>query len=142
MGNECFAVERRQLGNHGPTSLMINNRPFEVEVGQHPSGFTVTVRGAAHTVEILDPLAALAVKAARRQAGPQIETLVSPMPGLVVSVEVNVGDRVEAGMPLVVVEAMKMQNELAAVHPGVVRQIKVKPGQKVDTGEALVILQA
>ncbi len=140
-GEECFAVERLQLENGRMMSLMIDNHPYEIEVARTADAFDVTVRGAAHRVEILDPLAALARKAARESSGPDIETLVAPMPGLVISVEVAVGERVEAGTPLVVVEAMKMQNELAAEHGGLVRQVNVKPGQKVDTHEALLVLE-
>jgi biotin carboxyl carrier protein len=141
LGEESYTVHRRKLGEGGLTSLLINNRPFEVEVERHPAGFSVTLGGSAHTVEILDPLAALATRVTRRKTGKEMETIVAPMPGVVISLEVSVGDRVEAGTPLVVVEAMKMQNELASIHPGVVRQIKVEPGQKVDTQEALIVLE-
>jgi pyruvate carboxylase subunit B len=64
------------------------------------------------------------------------------MPGLVVRVEVQEGQRVEAGAGLVVVEAMKMENELRAPRPGVVSRIHVKPGQTVDKGVALVTLES
>jgi biotin carboxyl carrier protein len=140
VGDESFTVHRRSLDKRGLTSLLINNRPYQVLVERHPSGFFVSVGGSAHNVEILDPLSALAKRAARQATGPGIETIVAPMPGVVISVEVSEGDRVESGTPLVVVEAMKMQNELAAGNAGVVRQIKVQPGQKVDTRDVLVVL--
>lgn len=66
----------------------------------------------------------------------------APMPGLVVRVEVGEGQRVEAGAGLVVVEAMKMENELRAPRPGVVARIHVKPGQTVDKGVPLVTLES
>jgi pyruvate carboxylase subunit B len=66
----------------------------------------------------------------------------APMPGLVVRVEVQEGQRVEAGAGLVVVEAMKMENELRAPRPGVVSRIHVKPGQTVDKGVPLVTLES
>ena len=64
----------------------------------------------------------------------------APMPGLVVRVEVAVGQQVETGAGLVVVEAMKMENELRATRPGVVQTIHVAPGQTVDKGASLVTL--
>jgi pyruvate carboxylase subunit B len=64
----------------------------------------------------------------------------APMPGLVVRVEVGVGQRVDAGAGLVVVEAMKMENELRAPRPGVVETIHVVAGQAVEKGAALVTL--
>jgi len=64
----------------------------------------------------------------------------APMPGLVVRVEVTVGQRVEAGAGLVVVEAMKMENELRAPRPGVVETVHVAAGATVDKGASLVTL--
>ncbi|HEU5260597.1 MAG TPA: acetyl-CoA carboxylase biotin carboxyl carrier protein subunit [Gemmatimonadales bacterium] len=64
----------------------------------------------------------------------------APMPGLVVRVEVSEGQRVEAGAALVVVEAMKMENELRAPRAGVVRTVHVESGQAVEKGAALVTL--
>ena len=66
----------------------------------------------------------------------------APMPGLVVRVEVTQGEVVEVGKGLVVVEAMKMENELRATHQGVVEQIHVKAGDRVEKGAALVTLSA
>lgn len=66
----------------------------------------------------------------------------APMPGLVVRVEVTVGQTVEAGAGLVVVEAMKMENELRALYRGVVEQIHVGAGQRVEKGAPLVTLTA
>jgi len=66
----------------------------------------------------------------------------APMPGLVVRVEVSQGEVVEIGKGLVVVEAMKMENELRATHAGVVAQIHVKAGDRVEKGAALVTLSA
>jgi pyruvate carboxylase subunit B len=62
------------------------------------------------------------------------------MPGLVVRVEVREGQRVEAGAGLVVVEAMKMENELRATRPGVVATVHVAVGQPVEKGTPLVTL--
>ncbi len=67
-------------------------------------------------------------------------TIQAPMPGLVVRVEVAVGQRVEPGAGLVVVEAMKMENELRAPRAGVVREVHVAAGQAVERGAPLVTL--
>ena len=64
----------------------------------------------------------------------------APMPGLVIRVAVAPGDQVAAGAGLVVVEAMKMENELRAARPAVVAEVHVKPGQAVEKGEPLVTL--
>ena len=66
--------------------------------------------------------------------------LVAPMPGLVVRVNVQVGDQVQPGQPLVVMEAMKMENELRSPAAGVVRVIHAHPGAAVEKGTVLVEL--
>jgi biotin carboxyl carrier protein len=68
-------------------------------------------------------------------------TVVAPMPGLVVRVEVEVGQAVKAGQGVIVVEAMKMENELKAPSDGIVARIEVKPGQTVDKGATLLVLE-
>ena len=62
------------------------------------------------------------------------------MPGNILKVEVNKGDKVKAGQILVILEAMKMENEIVAPKAGTVAQVVVKVGEKVDTGATLVVL--
>jgi biotin carboxyl carrier protein len=66
--------------------------------------------------------------------------LKAPMPGLVLRILVAVGDQVAAGVPLLALEAMKMENELRAAAPGVVTSIQVTPGQAVEKGQLLIEL--
>jgi len=77
-----------------------------------------------------------------RPVGAGGSVLKAPMPGLVVRIEVTPGQRVAAGAPLIVVEAMKMENELRASRPGVVEGIHVTPGTPVEKGAVLVTLVA
>jgi biotin carboxyl carrier protein len=67
--------------------------------------------------------------------------VVAPMPGMVLKVEVEVGQSVRAGQGVVVVEAMKMENELKAPGDGVVVRIEVTPGQTVEKGATLIVLE-
>lgn len=67
--------------------------------------------------------------------------IIAPMPGLVVRVRVAVGDRVEAGQGVVVMEAMKMENELRATAAGVVKSVEVEAGTAVEKGAVLVLLE-
>lgn len=66
--------------------------------------------------------------------------VVSPMPGKVIEVKVSVDQEVRAGEGLVVVEAMKMQNELKSIRDGVVKEVFVKPGQSVEQGAVLIVV--
>jgi biotin carboxyl carrier protein len=64
----------------------------------------------------------------------------TPMPGLVVAVEVAPGQKIEAGAPVVIVEAMKMQNEISSVCGGTVKEVLVRPGDTVDSNQKLVLI--
>lgn len=78
-----------------------------------------------------------------RKGGPSGGGVVkAPMPGLVVRVQVTEGQKVGPGTGLVVVEAMKMENELKATHPGVVKKVHVAPGSIVEKGAPLVTLES
>ena len=68
------------------------------------------------------------------------ERVNAPMPGNILKVEVNKGDKVKAGQIRVILEAMKMENEIVAPKAGTVAQVVVKVGEKVDTGATLVVL--
>ena len=76
--------------------------------------------------------------AAAANVGPA--PLLAPMPGLVVRVNVKPGDQVEAGQPLVVMEAMKMENELRSTSAGTVKSVRAEPGAAVEQGAVLVEL--
>jgi pyruvate carboxylase subunit B len=75
-----------------------------------------------------------------RPAGPR--PIIAPMPGMVVKVEVVQGDRVEAGQGVVIVEAMKMENELRSTGAGVVSRVRVRPGEAVEKDQVLLDLEA
>jgi len=95
--------------------------------------------GERHEVEVIDERTRhIRSLTGGGQKGGGQSVLKAPMPGLVVRIGVEAGSRVEAGAPLVVLEAMKMENELRATGAGVVKGIKVKPGQAVEKGQVLV----
>jgi biotin carboxyl carrier protein len=126
----------------GELCLLLNGRPQVLHVrDDSPGRYRVSLAGGETLVELRDPLAARLASAAPgatiRQAR-EIEVH-APMPGVVIAVHARVGDEVAAETPLVVLEAMKMQNALASPAAGIVRSVLVTPGQAVD-GEALLIV--
>ena len=128
-----------------PVSLLtIGDRVYRIVArrGDARGRYALSVGGRRYAVEALDErtrtirdLAAAAAGA----AGPS--PLVAPMPGLVVRVTVQPGDVVQAGQGLVVMEAMKMENELRAPGAGTVRAVHAVAGTAVDKGTVLVELE-
>ena len=106
-------------GGRGQWSLGIRGERWEVEVVDERTRHIRSLTGGAE-----------------RARGPVV--LRAPMPGLVVRVAARVGDQVAAGAGLVVLEAMKMENELKAPAPGVVGAVRVEAGQAVEKGQVLV----
>ena len=109
------------------------NGALGVTIGGHAFETVVSTRGR---VPFSDPVSGK--RAPDPASGPQ--PVKAPMPGRVVRVLVSVGDRVTAGQGLVVVEAMKMENELRAPRDGVVAEIGAVPGTAVEAGAVLVVV--
>jgi len=122
LGSEVHRVVIQRRGGRGRYSLWIDGHRFDTEALDE------------RTRQIRDVTAASA-----GPAGPA--PIVAPMPGLVVRVSVSVGDRVEAGQGVVVMEAMKMENELRATAAGVVKSVEVAAGTAVEKGTLLVALE-
>ena len=92
--------------------------------------------------EVLDEAhARLAQVASARGGGHVRRELKAPMPGLVVKVLAQTGDSVEAGQPLVVLQAMKMENELSLPRGGTVSSVGVAAGQTVEAGQVLAVIE-
>jgi biotin carboxyl carrier protein len=111
--------------------------------GEAAGRYTIELGGFRFEVEALDERTHAIRRlagATARPAGPS--ALVAPMPGLVVRVLVQPGERVQTGQGLVVIEAMKMENELRAPNVGVVRGVAVAPGSAVEKGAVLVELDS
>jgi biotin carboxyl carrier protein len=105
-------------------------------VPQSRGGFNVTLRNQRHTVTVIDPRRLRTDENSdRHHHGPT--EIAAQMPGKVVRVLVEVGEQVEKGSGIVIVEAMKMQNEMKSPRAGVVAAINVKPGVTVNAGEVL-----
>jgi pyruvate carboxylase subunit B len=103
--------------------------------------YTLWVDGYRFEVEALDERTRTIRDISASNSGPTGPApVVAPMPGLIVRISVAVGDKVEAGQGVVVMEAMKMENELRATGPGTVRSIEVSPGTAVEKGALLVVL--
>lgn len=127
-----------QASGEGLASLLVDGRSYDLALERRPRGFAVTVDGCRTTIEI-GPSAPAGVAPRHSPSGDS--HLVAPMPGKVVRVLVPAGTPVVAGQGLVVMEAMKMENELLAHRPGTVKEVHVREGQAVETGALLVTVE-
>ena len=113
-----------------------NSNVYECRVTASKSTFDVQLRGQSYAVTIVDPKRLRSGQNSDRHHHGAAEIL-APMPGKVVRVQLEAGTTVEKGAGVVVVEAMKMQNEMKSPRAGVVVSIKVKPGDTVNAGDVL-----
>jgi propionyl-CoA carboxylase alpha chain len=111
---------------------MIDGRSRIVQVARRGRQWRLTTRGASHLVEILPAHVAELSRFMIEKVPPDLSRyLLCPMPGLLTALNVGEGDKVEAGQPLAVVEAMKMENILRAEKAGVVKSVSAKPGDSL-----------
>ncbi len=110
--------------------LVIGNRPYELVF--HPDLEWIGSHGGHHRVQVRD----LEATTARPVSGDG--RVKAPIPGLITRIMVEPGAHVETGQPLLVLEAMKMENEIRSPRSGVVAQLKVQPGQTVMLNELLI----
>ena len=123
----------------GSYSVIIDGAQHTVTVGSSGNGtYEVASRGGTFEVKIVDPRRLARGGAGLAADGPQ--TIVAPMPGKVVEVKVTVGDVVNKGDGVVVVEAMKMQNALKTAKDGTVVSVNVSAGDSVAPGNPLVVI--
>lgn len=124
----------------GLHSLLLDGHSREMVLEREGDRTFVSLDGERIEVRVQDEVSrALSAIGGAKLAG-KAEVL-APMPGVVVDVPVKPGDEVRAGQPVVVVEAMKMQNELTAEADGTVERVLVKAGQSVDGGAVLVVVK-
>ena len=119
-------------------SLLIDGRSHVVRVTPTAEGLDVELRGSVIPVEVKHPLEKMLQAASGSRAAVRGETVVAPMPGVVVALRVKAGDAVKAGQAVVVVEAMKMQNELTVTHDGIVSEVIVAERAAVSAGQPLL----
>jgi biotin carboxyl carrier protein len=158
LGGKARAIELERAGEHlrctidgraveadaievapGVYSILIEGASLEARVEPGAAGLRVIAGGREYTATIRDP------RQWRRHRGAAVEAegrqqVVAPMPGKIVRVLVNAGEAVEAGQGIVVVEAMKMQNEVRSPKSGTIERMLVTENQAVSAGEVLAVV--
>lgn len=133
-------------------TITVNGQAYDVQVEENASGAPVAAAAPAAAPAPAAPAAAPAPTAAPAAAAPaapasapapaaDAEVVSSPMPGTILDIKVSAGSKVSKGDVLVVLEAMKMENDIVAAHDATVAAVHVQKGDSVESGSALVSLQ-
>jgi len=140
-----FTADLRAIPGSALRHLIVNGRsvPVVIDEGRETGAWSIRIDGRRYEVEVLDERERVIREmtgSGRSARGPR--PVRAPMPGLVVRLEVEVGESVAAGQGIVIVEAMKMENELKADAAGIVSKIHTEPGRVVEKGTILVEFDA
>jgi biotin carboxyl carrier protein len=142
IGDRVYNLDVREIEPDNYLFLL-KTSVHECRVNARPAlqgTFDVSIRGRSYAITIVDPKRLRsALNSDRHHQG--VAQILAPMPGKVVRVQIEVGATVEKGTGVVVVEAMKMQNEMKSPRDGVVVSIKVKPGDTVNAGDVLAVVE-
>jgi len=134
----ALTIDHRRVGAHD-RSLILDGRSHDVTLACREDRYTVVLEGRPFDVLLGDAAAGDVGVVRARATGPV--RLLAPMPGKLVRLLVAAGQEVASGQGLLVMEAMKMENELKAPRAGRVREIHVAERQAVETGALLLVLE-
>jgi biotin carboxyl carrier protein len=140
IGEGVWEVDARRPSGQA-WSLLINGASYMADVKEEDGEFLVDVDGETYRIRMEEETRQIIRARGRSEGRTAGQVLVAPMPGRVVQIAVEEGQVVKAGDGLVVVEAMKMENEFKATSAGTVKEVRVQPGQPVNAGDVLVVIE-
>jgi biotin carboxyl carrier protein len=145
LGDRRLRVDLRKVSDPSLFSLIVDNQSFELLVEPAEPGsdeYDVLVEGEHYRLLVQDEWARRLATIQRRSRVPEGELAIkAPMPGVVLALEISVGDHVKHGQGLLVLGAMKMENQIKSPRDGVVRSVFVEKGDTVEQGRPLVVLE-
>lgn len=135
-------------------NFKLNGKEYKAGVEENGQSMTIVVNGRTYLVDLPENKACIAnitsavvspdtAAEIKRPSlsGATAEHVSSPLPGTITEIKVSVGDKVQRGQVVIVMEAMKMANDIVAEHEGIVTEIMVNPGKTVNQGDVLVCLK-
>jgi biotin carboxyl carrier protein len=140
IGSEVWEVDGR-LTAQGIYSLLIGGVSYVADVWDEDGACVVDVGTERYVINVEEHTRHIIRTKGGASGGQAGRTLVAPLPGRIVKVAVKPGDRVEKGATLLVIEAMKMENEFRAGASGTVAEVRVEAGQAVNGGDVLVVIR-
>jgi len=139
IAGERLAVDARETGE-GIWSILLDGASYVADVTEQDGSYLVDIGGERYTIRVEEESRYI-IRTRGAQGGERGQVLKAPMPGKVTLVAVTVGQAVAPGDGLVVLEAMKMENEFKAQVAGTVKEIRVAVGQPVNPGDVLVVIE-
>jgi acetyl/propionyl-CoA carboxylase alpha subunit len=139
LGEDVWQVDAR-LSAQGVVSLLIGGVSYLADVVDRDGTCVVDVGGESYEILVEEQSRWIIRTHGGTAATVHGQTLTAPLPGRITHVAVRPGDSVKAGDTLVVIEAMKMENEFKASAPGTVSEVRVQPGQAVNPGDVLMVV--
>lgn len=142
INGDTHQINFQALGDHLTYSLLVDGKSFEVNVYQENGTWEVLMRGKRYSVRVEDERERLLRSAGGSSVLQEGKfCLQAPMPGLVIDIPVQEGDLVEKGDVLLILESMKMQNELISPQHGQVTGIRVEVHENVDRHQTLLLVK-
>lgn len=139
VNGQPYTVDVERMAESGVYSLLINNRSVQALVEEREKMYEVQIMGELYQVEVQDERAYRLAQARGGLAESTGEvTVKSPMPGIILKVLVAEGQTVSKGEQLIILESMKMENELRSPRDGVIQRIAVASGASVEKGQVLL----
>jgi biotin carboxyl carrier protein len=140
IGEQSWDVDAR-LTENGIYSLLIDGVSHVADVDDDAGACIVELHGEMYSIRVEEQTRYIIRTRGGGGGGAGGQTVKAPLPGKVTHVAVREGESVAAGQSLVVIEAMKMENELKAGAAGTVREVRVTAGQAVNAGDVLIVIE-
>jgi biotin carboxyl carrier protein len=142
LNGKTYAVNFEEISSEMIYSLIVDGNSYEVLIYEEEKEWKILMQGTMYNAEVIDEREKRLRDASGELALSSGEyTLQAPMPGLVVKVPVKEGKKVKKGDVLVILESMKMQNELKSPHKGTITEVNIKKGDRVEKREAMVVIE-
>jgi biotin carboxyl carrier protein len=130
-----------QLTESSVYSLIVNGKSYETDVDYNDGVYSILTEGDLFKIEVMDELKKKMMERRGGGAAEGKQVIKSEMPGAIIDVKVNVGDQVNEGDVLLILEAMKMQNEIRSPKDGEVKEVFVKAGENIEADAKMVVVE-
>lgn len=137
-----YEVDFESVSGQLVYTMLVDGKSYEAHIFEEDDAWHILMQGTLYSAQVMDEREKRLKAAASGAAGDEGEyVLRAPMPGLIVKVPVKEGDEIKKGDVLVILESMKMQNELKAPRDGKVKRVQVKQGESVEQKQTMMVVE-